>query len=135
MKAKFSPVFSFAIPLVTAWEKYREESKTSVRKQTRRIAKTWKAARVMDGIFDVTTDYRRYNLEFTKKGEVILSITYLFMDEAFEYSTTGKWSFLENDKLALEFESHDQDCVFAIEKLEKREFWLREESGSMAFRF
>jgi len=112
--------------------KYEEGPGVSLRSRKERLANNWYVSKAYDGDDDVTDSFDNFDVTFTKDGATTLEATYTVFGADFQFSTSGTWSFEDNDeKLKVDYENDDADNTYVILKLEEDELWLREEGSDL----
>jgi len=122
----------FVILTISSCKKYPDGPAISLRSKTERVANNWRVEKAMDGSNDVTSDFERYEITFTKGHRASLSASYKFFGVTYSFITEGTWSFASsNEKLVVDYESDTADRVYIILRLKEDEMWLREEGGTL----
>ena len=116
--------------------KYSEGPFVSLRTRTERMANNWKIGKAIDNGTDVTSDYDVYTLDLTKKGEATLTASYLFLGVAYDFTTKGTWSFVNNEvEVSFDFDNNDADGIYEIQSLHEDELWLKDNNSSVELHF
>ena len=120
------------ISSITSCKKYPDGPEISLRSKTERVANNWRVEKAMDGNSDVTSDFEKYDITFTKGHRATLSANYKFFGATYAYTTEGTWSFASNnEKLVVDYDSDSADRTYIILRLMEDEMWLREEGGTL----
>lgn len=128
--------FSVILISMTACQKYEDGPAISLRSKSERVANDWKINQATDSGKDVSSDYKRYELNLTKDGGATLSADYNFGGFTYQYVTNGNWSFSnDKEKINFDFENNDADGIYRILKLKEDEMWLFDESDELELHF
>lgn len=95
-------------------------------KEGRLTAHVWEFEKLLvNGVEDtsVTNIFDIYSLEFTKKGEVILNISY----QGMSYVSQGTWKFNDDkSQIGIKWEGETEFYYSRIVKLIRRAFWIED---------
>lgn len=117
---------------ITSCKKYEDGPLISFRSRSERIANNWRVVKATENGNEVTGDFDRYEITFTKGGDANLTAHYTFLGIEYDYTTQGKWSFTDNDKkLDVNYDNDVADAVYVILKLEEKELWVRQENSNL----
>ncbi len=118
--------------LIFSCKKYPDGPNFSWTSATERVANNWKVGKALDGNTDVTSDFEKYEITFTKNYAATLSAKYKAFGITYQYVTEGTWSFGDNEKkLIVNYNDDNADKTYIILKLAEDEMWLKEEGTNL----
>lgn len=108
-------------------KKYEDGPVLSTVSRSERVANTWIIAFAKENDENVSDQYDQYELYLTSEGDAELNASYTAFGTEYVTSTTGYWSFQDDDEvLVLDFEDDDQDGRYKILRLTTDELWLHD---------
>ena len=132
MKKVILSVFVIISCMASSCKKYDDGPAISLRSKSERIANNWRVEKAIDNGNDVSGNFDRYDVSFTKSGDASLTAQYSFLGIEYNYTTTGKWRFeSDTEKLVVDYEDNSADATYFILRLKEKELWVRQENTNL----
>ena len=132
---KISLALASVALLAAGCNKYDDGPGISLLPRTERVANTWVIDKATSGGQDITSAFDQYVLTLTSGGSATLEADYTFFGVVISNSTTGTWSFAnDQEELVLDFADDQADATYQILRLTTNELWLRKVGEDLELR-
>lgn len=118
-------ILTISLMFASCEKKYKDDDTIELTSRAERVANTWIFAYAEDDGENVSADYEQYELYMNSSGGATLNANYTSLGVMYVTSTSGTWSFRNDDKeIVLDFEDDDQDVDYLILRLNNDELWV-----------
>jgi len=121
---------------IIACVKYSDKLLFNWKSKPEQLARNWIIEKATINGRDVTSDYERFILSLTERGDAGLFAKFQSKKIKFEYKTIGKWFLMNNqNKILLDFENNEADVVYHILSIKNNEIRLKKDDESLELNF
>lgn len=121
--------------LAMGCNKYDDGPGISLIPRTERVANTWVIDKATSNGQDISSAYDQYVLTLTSGGSATLEADYTLFGVVISNSTSGTWSFAnDQEELVLDFSDDQADGTYQILRLTSTELWLRKVGEDLELR-